>query len=74
MSTTGQVRKIPMTRGIQCHTQGGQFTIAQTEGLAGFAAGAGDGGGGAAPGPLRMVYIKCIHTYNTRGGQYGVTQ
>ena len=76
MSTTGQVRKIPMTRGIQCHTQGGQFTIAQTEGLAGFAAGAGRRGGGerAAPGPLRMVYIKCIHTYNTRGGQYGVTQ
>ncbi len=57
MSTTGKARKILIIRGIQYHTQDGQFTIAQTEGLVGFAAGAGGGGSGAAPGPLRMVYI-----------------
>ena len=57
MCNTGQARKIPITRGIQYQTQGGNFTIAHTEGLAGFAAGAGGGGEGAAPGPLRMVYI-----------------
>ena len=69
MCNTGQARNIPITRGIQYHTQGGQFTIAPTEGLAGFAAGAGrrGGGEGAAPGPLRMVYIQYIHTYKTRG-------
>jgi hypothetical protein len=57
MSTKGQARKIPITRGIEYHTQGGQFTIAPTEGLTGFATWAGGGGGGAAPGPLGMVYI-----------------
>ena len=74
MCNTGQVRKIPITRGIQYHTQGGNFTIAHTEGLARVAAGAGRGGGGVAPHPLWMVYISYIHTYNTREGQYGVTQ
>ncbi len=57
MCNTGQARKIPITRGIQYHIQGGQSTIAHTEGLAGFAAGAGRGGGGVAPEPLWMVYI-----------------
>ena len=58
MCNTGP-RKIPTTRGIQYHTQDGQFTIPHTEGLAGFAAEAGRRGGGerAAPGLLRMVYI-----------------
>ena len=72
MSTKGQVRKIPITRGVQYHTQGGQFTIAHTEGFAGFAAEA--RGRGAVPGPLRVVYIQFTHTYNTRGSQYGVPQ
>ena len=72
MCNTGKARKIPITKGIQYHTQGGQLKKTHTEGLAGFAAGAGrrGGGEGAAPGPLRMVYIQYIHTYNTRGGQY----
>ena len=53
----------PNNKGMQYHIQGGHFTIAHTEGLAGFAAGAGGVGGGAAPGRLRMVYIQYIHTY-----------